>query len=291
VVCGVLVPELPEVESVVRSLAPCIVGRRIRRVQVFDPLLGPAPENFAGQVVTAVERVGKEIAIGARRRGGREETWLIVHLRMTGRLVWGAGVTTRPAPPVRARLLFDDGEVLFSDVRRFGSLRACAARPSLPAGAVDPFVAPLSAEVLRKLASGARQAIKVWLLRQDRICGIGNIYASEILFESGVSPWVSAGAIDGACAERICRATTDVLGRAVQHGGTTISTFRDATGQAGGYAPRLAVYGRAGLPCRTCGRPIERAVQAGRSTFFCPSCQAVDPSLGDEPKRSRRRKK
>jgi formamidopyrimidine-DNA glycosylase len=267
-------PELPEVETVARQLAPRLAGRLVRRFQILDPLLrrGRTPA-VAGRRVESVARSGKRVMIVfSPRRGRTDRLWLAVHLRMTGRLLWredGAG----RRPLHRARLQLDRGEVLFADTRRFGTFDWYRSEAdALPAG-VDPLSDELTPERLGHLVKGSRQGLKAWLLRQDRIAGLGNIYASEILHDARLSPFREARSLAAAELRRLETSTRRILSRAIRHCGTTFSDFQDARGIEGGYGRYLAVYERAERPCRRCKSPIERVVQQQRSTYYCPDCQ------------------
>jgi formamidopyrimidine-DNA glycosylase len=267
-------PELPEVETVARQLDPLVAGRRVRQLVIRDYKLGRSGvAAVRGARVLRVRRSGKqvvfELAVGRRRRA---ELFLVVHLRMTGRLVWvapGAEVPDR----VRAVLVLDRGRVAFCDTRRFGTLRLHRDPAELAPDGVEPLSDDLTAARLGSLLAGSAQPIKAWLLRQDRLVGIGNIYAAEILFSCRVDPRRPAGSLTTGELRDLRRGIRSVLRRAIENCGTTFSDFQDARGRRGGFARLLKVYRREGEPCRRCGAPIERIVQQQRSTFFCPGCQ------------------
>lgn len=269
-------PELPEVETVARQLAPHLVDRTVRGIRVFDPRLRNAPApRLGGRRVVDVSRSGKRVLIEfspAPRRGG--PVWLAVHLRMTGRLLWIAEGARGRRAHLRARLSFDGGSLSFVDTRRFGTFGwyadAVAARPT----GVEPLSAELTVGRLKGLIGDSRQNIKSWLLRQDRLVGLGNIYASEILHAAGISPQREAASLVDEEARRLLRHTRAILRRAIRNCGTTFSDFQDSRGAEGSYQRFLAVYGREGLPCPRCATPIQRRVQQQRSTFFCPRCQS-----------------
>ena len=266
-------PELPEVETVARQLGLRLVGRTVRRLQIFDPLLrnGRTP-RVAGRSIRGVTRSGKRVLIelspGAGVKGG---LWLAVHLRMTGRLLWTD--ERRDHEHLRARFRLDGGELLFLDTRRFGTFdwyRSSAA--AAPAG-IDPLSPELTPRRLAELVRSSTQELKTWLLRQDRLVGLGNIYASEILHAARLSPFREGRSLSQAEVERLHRCTRRILERAIRNCGTTFSDFQDARGLSGSYQRLLAVYDREGRPCRRCRAPIQRVVQQQRSTFFCPGCQ------------------
>jgi formamidopyrimidine-DNA glycosylase len=193
---------------------------------------------------------------------------------MTGRLVWSDSVKKAEPEHLRARLLLDGGGgVLFYDVRRFGTIKLHRSLDEARSTGVDPLDRAFSAAGLRRLLGQSQQAIKPWLLRQDRLAGLGNIYASEILFEAGIDPMREAGSLTRDEASRLHRSMRRVLKRAIRHCGTTFSDFQDARGLTGSYQRYLKVYGREGEACSVCGGPLQRVVQQQRSTFFCPRCQ------------------
>lgn len=266
-------PELPEVETVVRQFAPLLTGRVLRRLELFDPLLAPErPERVAGRRILAVRRIGKEIALRLSPLAGESRAlWLCIHLRMTGRLLVENG--SGPDPRMRARLVLDRGSVVFSDLRRFGTLKVTDSLKSIKTGGVDPLSRTLTARRLADLLAGSPQEIKIWLMRQDRLVGLGNIYCSEILYKAGIDPRRAAGLLTFEETRRLHHALRKILRQAIANCGTTFSDFQGANGEIGSYQAFLQVYNREGEACRACGTSIERVVQQQRSTFYCPSCQ------------------
>ena len=271
-------PELPEVETIARQLAPALVGRRVLGLAIGDPLLrggsGSTPA-VRGRRVSDVRRSGKRVLIemGPRPRGGGP-LWLAVHLRMTGRLLWQeAGSETRPER-ARARMRLDRGSLWFTDTRRLGTFEWCRTVEAAEPDGVDPVTPGFTPERLTVLLGSSPQPLKTWLLRQDRIVGLGNIYASEILHAARLSPVRPAGSLDRGEVRRLHRSTRRILERAIRNCGTTFSDFQDSRGEIGSFQRYLAVYDRAGRCCRRCRVPIERIVQQQRSTFYCPSCQS-----------------
>jgi len=268
-------PELPEVETVARQLRPRLVGRSVRRVEILDARLrdGVLP-RVAGRRVVEVSRSGKRVLFefGPLRRG-RESLWLAVHLRMTGRLRWVVRPEAEDRLHLRARFSLDRGALLFNDTRRFGTFSWFrSARDTRPDG-LDPLDPDLTAAGLGQLIAGSRQNIKAWLLRQDRLTGLGNIYASEILHAARISPLRMTDTLVPREIKRLYGCTRRILSRAIDHCGTTFSDFQDARGLTGSYQRYLAVYGREDRPCRRCRQSIRRIVQQQRSTFHCPGCQ------------------
>jgi formamidopyrimidine-DNA glycosylase len=216
-----------------------------------------------------VRRAGKQVLVEFEGR-----LWLAVHLRMTGRLIWAPDARAESRETrLRARLGFDRGALLFADTRRFGTFRWYRdARETEPEG-IDPLSAAMTIETLADMAGHARQAMKAFLLRQDRIAGIGNIYACEILHDARISPRRHASALRSAEIGRLHVSTRKILSRAIENCGTTFSDFQDAHGVTGSYQQYLSVYDREGQPCERCGKPIKRIVQQQRSTYYCGGCQ------------------
>lgn len=276
-------PELPEVETVRRMLADAIPGRRIVRASVSrkrlrTTSLASLPAKLRGRTFAAPRRTGKFLLMDLD--GG---VTLLSHLGMSGRwLFWEPG---RPEDHsldhVHLKIEFTDKTSLwFQDIRRFGMLRVVPTAklekdPSLELLGPDPLASPRDGAALREAARGARTSIKVWLLDQRRIAGIGNIYASEVLFRAGVDPRRRAGALEALAWDRIAREVPAVLEESIARMGTTFSTYRTLWNEPGQYGNELFVYDRAGEPCRRCGTTVRRIVQGGRATFFCTTCQRV----------------
>lgn len=268
-------PELPEVETTRRGIAPLLQGHRIERVTLRRPdLRWPIPaairRKLPGQVIDAVERRAKYLLL--HTAGGSA----LLHLGMSGSLrVLDAAV------PVRAHdhydFLLDSGRVLrFTDPRRFGCLLW------QPRGRVHPLLAglgpePLSAafdgDHLWRVSRGRRAAVKLLLMDQAVVVGVGNIYASEALFHAGIHPARAAGRVSRERCAVLAAAVKRILAHAIERGGTTLRDFIAPDGMPGYFEQELAVYGRAGQACRTCGTPIRSAVLGQRSTFWCSRCQ------------------
>ncbi len=260
-------PELPEVETVVRSLAPKLTGRRIidarfssRHVvhQKF-PVLRRRVRN---QVVKSVERHGKFIVLTL------DDGVLVIHLGMTGKLLLDA----EPGPYARAIFELDQGLLVYDDVRHFGRIEWSAQLPER-AAALGPDALTISSEDFRRLLKTRRSGIKPLLLNQRFLRGMGNIYTDEALFEARIHPRAIAASLSKQRAERLHRAMVDILGTAIQLKGSSISDYVDADGQPGSFQQQHQVYGRAGEPCATCGTPIRRIVVGQRGTHYCPKCQ------------------
>lgn len=264
-------PELPEVETIARDLARTVTGRTISGVDVrwrrSVDRRGLATRTLAGDTIAGVRRLGKYVTFDLA--SGRTA---VIHLRMTGRLI----ADPRAAlPHTRLVLRFaDGGSLVLSDARKFGRLRIIEGEPraALQIG-IDPFDRALTPARLAELLRGRTTKIKVWLLDQRRLAGIGNIYACEALFDARIRPTRPAGRLTSAHAAALLRSLRKVMRKAIQHRGSSVDDYVDAEGMPGEFQKKLAVYGRGGLPCRRCQAPIRRVVLAQRGTFFCPVCQ------------------
>ena len=272
-------PELPEVETVVRTLAPLVEGQILSRLRVLDPRLGPVPlRKLRGRRVGRVFRLGKQVLFefDPRTPSGPPH-WLGVHLRMTGRLLWRAADESGDAdlPQLRALFELERGVVLFQDTRRFGTIAFYEKLAEAKPAGIDPTSRAFTVEALEAaLRRGAdSQEIKPWLLRQDRLVGLGNIYASEILWHAKIGPGRRLGTLKKLEIAALWKAIGDVLAAAIEACGTTFSDFQNARGSIGSYQAYLCVYGREGEPCPGCQEPISRRVQAQRSSYFCRRCQ------------------
>ncbi len=269
-------PELPEVETVARQLAPHLKGRTVRSLRILDPLLRTQPTpRLTGRRIVDVRRSGKQVlfAFGPASRTGKP-LWLSVHLRMTGRLIWAPTAAVEAKEDrVRARFGLDRGALLFADTRRFGTFRWSTDESQTRPDGVDPLSDAMTVERLREMAAKAKQNMKAFLLRQDRIVGLGNIYASEILYDARISPRRRATALRPREIARLHGSTRKILRRAIENCGTTFSDFQDAHGLTGTYQRYLGVYDREDETCDRCGGTIRRIVQQQRSTYYCGGCQ------------------
>lgn len=278
-------PELPEVETVMRGLAARLTGARISRVQVNRAdLRRPLPPDLAraveGRRILGFARRGKSILM--RLAGGLTLIW---HLGMSGRLrLAGPGEAVAAVPHEHVVVETAEGWRLgFVDPRRFGSLDLVAtaeeaAHPRLAALGPEPLDDAFTPAVLAAALKGRRTAIKAALMDQATVAGLGNIYACEALFRAGISPWRSAHTVTGARAERLVAAIKATLAEAIAAGGSSLRDFRGTDGELGYFQHAWKVYGRAGEPCERCPGPpacggIQVAVQGGRSTFYCPRTQ------------------
>jgi formamidopyrimidine-DNA glycosylase len=271
-------PELPEVETIVRSLGPGIRGRVIERAELlFKPLLRRAPRGglsaLAGKRVLGVRRRGKMILIECE--GGLT---LVFHLKMTGQmLLAGAGAE---APDKHTRLVMkfrDEGpDLRFRDVRKFGFLLCLSGEPEGACGELSclgPEPLAIAREDFGRLIRARGGRIKSLLLNQTVIAGIGNIYADEILFDSRIHPQTPAVRLSRNEAGRLWDSTRKILDAAVEAKGSSLSDYVDAEGRPGSFQFFHKVYDREGEPCVSCGSPIKRIVVGGRGTYFCPRCQ------------------
>jgi formamidopyrimidine-DNA glycosylase len=262
------VPELPEVETVTRSIAP-LVGRRIvsAEFRCLRILRGGNPDDMAARVqgkkIAGVKRYGKFILVSLQGGG-----YLVIHLGMTGRLLLGgpAGKHTH------AILTLDRGVLLYDDSRQFGCLQYSQEFPARVAKlGPEPLEVPFE-----EFAGGLRRRktrIKALLLNQAFLRGIGNIYADEALFRAGIHPLAFASRIRSERARRLYDGISSVLTEAIAAGGSSISDYVDAEGRKGFFQFSHRVYQRTGEPCVKCGTRIRRVLVAQRSSHFCPKCQ------------------
>jgi formamidopyrimidine-DNA glycosylase len=268
-------PELPEVETIVRGLAGTIVGKRIERAEVRLAKIALAPSGVAFAKAVAGEGIA-----GTRRRGkyaiidltsGRS---LVTGLRMTGRLVV-QGARESDFPGTHVVLWFTDGSRLsFADLRTFGRMRLVEPDEAWDRElGMEPFSSGFTPEAFMSMLAGRTTPIKALLLDQRRIAGIGNIYACEALWEARIRPSRPAQALTKPAIRRLHYAIVDVLRRAIDLRGTSVDDYVDAGGLRGGFQNRLSVYGRLGEPCVRCGRPVVRTVLGQRGTWWCRRCQ------------------
>ena len=270
-------PELPEVETIRRQIEPELVGRRIESMEVFDErLTRPVPPREVERAVTgrrigSVGRRGKYLMV--RLEGGR---WLVMHLRMTGNIVLG-----EPRSDVRflRAVIRLEGRttLLFTDARRFGTavvLEDAEVEAYMDARAgVEPLSERLTAERICELAAGRRAPLKSFLMVQDGIAGIGNIYADEALWRARLHPLSPAGSMRLEHCERLREGIVGALEAGLDNGGASIDDYRDALGAEGTMQDEFLVHNREGQPCPRCGTEVRRIVLGGRSTYFCPGCQ------------------
>jgi len=278
------VPELPEVETVVRGLRPRLEGRRLVRVEQHRAdLRFPLPENFAarlrGRIVRRIGRRAKYIVVHLD-----DGQVLLCHLGMSGRMLLVEQSTPPPGPHDHIILATDRGdEIRFNDARRFGMMdltdeAGLASHRLLAPLGPEPLGNSFNGPELARRLAGKRVSIKAALMDQRVVAGLGNIYVSESLFFAGLSPRRSAYTVQGGRAERLAAAIRDVLTRAIEAGGSSLRDYVQADGELGYFQHAWAVYGREGAPCPgcDCGKSdtgIRRIVQAGRATFYCAARQ------------------
>jgi len=262
------VPELPEVETVTRSIAP-LVGRRILSAEFrcLRVLRGGDPDQMArrvqGRKIAAIQRYGKFILVSLEGGG-----YLVIHLGMTGRLLLGGP----PGKHTHAILTLDRGVLLYDDSRQFGCLQYSREFPERVAK-LGPEPLEVTFETFAAALQRRKTRIKALLLNQSFLRGIGNIYADEALFRAGIHPQAMAARIRGVRARRLYDAMGAVLREAIAAGGSSISDYVDAEGRQGFFQFSHRVYQRTGEPCLTCRAPIRRILVAQRSSHFCPKCQ------------------
>jgi len=294
------VPELPEVETVRRRLAPVLEGRVLEGVDISDARLTRPldPHEVAaellGERVATLDRRGKYLIV--RFESGRA---LVVHLRMTGSFLHVKDDGLPDDPHRRATVTLDDGsQVAYRDVRRFGTWLL------LEPGEVDDYIdarvgrepleAAYRARHLAERLAGRRTSIKAVLLDQRSIAGVGNIYADEALWRARIHPLTPASALDAEQAKALHRSVRQSLQAGIRRQGSTLRDYRLPDGEAGGAQHEFKVYGRGGEPCERCGTPIEKIRVAGRGTWYCPACQQLEPGYAaasrspSRPSRSRR---
>jgi formamidopyrimidine-DNA glycosylase len=269
-------PELPEVETTLRGIAPHLQGRRIATVTVREPRLRwPIPSalatSAAGQRITGARRRAKYLVIDLERGS------LILHLGMSGSLR-----VLDSDEPVKLHdhvdIVLDSGLALrFNDPRRFGSVLWTVddpfTHPLLARLAPEPLEPAFDARYLIAAARGRKVSIKQLLMNGQVVVGVGNIYASEALFRARIRPTRAAGRLTARELTKLVRAVKAVLTLAIRTGGTTLRDYVGADGSPGYFRQKLYVYERKGKPCRVCRTPIRQVVQGQRSTYYCPRCQ------------------
>jgi formamidopyrimidine-DNA glycosylase len=283
-------PELPEVETIRRQLAPALEGRRIERVHVRDPRwCEPAPpeaveDALTGRLIERLGRRGKYLIVSLE-----DDVHLVMHLRMTGNLLLVRAEEDDPERPhVRVRIELGGPRrgstegaakrLLFVAVRRFGTGDVLLGSDALAEYfasrlGVEPLSPDFTAEALRAMARGRRQPVKAFLLTQERLAGVGNIYADEALFRARIHPLRPVGALRRPQLEALRDAVVATLESGIDAKGASIDDYRHVDGAEGSFQDRFLVHTRAGEPCPRCGTPIQKLRAAGRGTYVCPRCQ------------------
>jgi formamidopyrimidine-DNA glycosylase len=255
------VPELPEAETIVRTLAPRLVSLRIDSARYPGRRVWRTTNvpDLAGRKILGVSRYGKQVLI-ALDRG-----YLLVRLGMTGALL----LDKEPGPYTRAIFHLGVASLVFDDIRQFGWLEYCDSPPAR----LGPDPLDISAAEFVKRLHARRSRMKPILLNQSFLRGIGNIYADESLHRAGIHPLASTESLSRLRASRLHAEIQAVLGEAIERGGSSISDYVNAAGERGWFQALHRVYGREGEPCLKCGAAIRRIVVAQRGTHFCPRCQ------------------
>jgi formamidopyrimidine-DNA glycosylase len=261
-------PELPEVETIKREIAPFVKGKIISSLEIIDHrnIKGLSPKELrkklAGKKIAGIDRRAKYLVFPLSPAG-----FLVVHLGMTGRLLFA------PDKYVKVVFNFKNGAKLyFSDARLFGKIRYFDEAPKLDLGP-EPLTKDFTINKFKELLQKRKTSIKLFLLNQKLISGVGNIYANEALFRAGVHPQRKASDLSDAEIKKLHAAINAILSSAIKHRGTSDNWYVDARGRQGSFQRRLKVYGRKGQPCLKCKTPIIRVSQGARGTFFCPDCQ------------------
>ena len=279
-------PELPEVETVRRGLNNLTLKQKIRGGEVLLPRTLAYPteieqfwQGITGVAIAQWQRRGKYLL--AQLESDSDPGWLGIHLRMTGQLLW----LPQDSPlqkHTRIRIYFDHNQELrFVDTRTFGKVWYCPPETELNSVITglqklgpEPFSADFSLKYFMEKLSSSRRQIKTLLLDQSIVAGIGNIYADEALFKSGILPDTVAANLKPQRVKKLHQAIINVLQTSIDKGGTTFSDFLDLLGVSGNYGDAALVYGRKDQPCKVCQTPIERIKLGGRSSHYCPNCQS-----------------
>ena len=268
-------PELPEVETIRRGLAPLILESRIAGLTVREarlrwPIEPKLNRHVEGRQIGAITRRGKYLLLEL------DDSWLMIHLGMSGSLRY-LPRTKPPAKHDHYDIRLKGGALLrYNDPRRFGSLHYTTApgqHPLLCGLGPEPLGNEFNGEYLWRRSRGSRTAIKQLIMNSRVVVGIGNIYANEALFRAGIHPKRTAGRISLARIDRLCHEIRAVLEDALSSGGTTLKDFVDGNGRPGYFGQSLSVYAREGQPCPACEHPIRRRLISQRATYFCPACQ------------------
>ena len=280
-------PELPEVETVRSGLHKLTIDRPIHGGEVLLPRTLAYPQDIEqfwqgiiDKAIASWQRRGKYLLAELKDKSQNPAGWLGVHLRMTGQLLWLQQDSTLQKH-TRIRIFFpEDWELRFVDTRTFGKfwyVPPATEIESIITGlqklGPEPFARDFSLKYFTEKLHNRRRLIKTLLLDQAIVAGIGNIYADEALFKSGIKPDTVAADLNSQQIKRLHAAIIDVLQTSIDKGGTTFSDFLDLLGVSGNYGDSALVYGRKEQPCRVCGTAIEKIKLGGRSSHFCPSCQ------------------
>ena len=268
-------PELPEVETIRRDLASVLIGKQILMVETNErKLLKPSFDRFKelvlNQKVTHVDRRAKVVQIGLTNK-----TTIMIHLKLTGRLLYRESALPRDTWQHVTLTLSDGQELRFCDLRKFGWLKA------VPTNEVEKELGLLGPEPgrdltlthFRKVLGGTRRAVKIVLMDQSKIAGVGNIYANDALLLAKIDPRRAANNLNEVESGRLFKMIEKVIRAGLRYRGASDNHYLDAFGRKGHYQDHFVAYGKTGQPCPQCGSKIERVVVGGRGTFICPKCQ------------------
>ena len=272
-------PEMPEVETICRSLRNCLPKQKITQVEILSsaPIKWPSPEEFVGRTtgrtITAVRRRGKYILLDLT-----DEYMLVIHLRLTGSLVYHK---TAFSPSYHDRIVFrlsSGAALVYADTRCLGTVQNLLPDEKDKAKGLytlgpEPLSAEFTEQYLRQKCKSKRGKIKSVLLEQSFLAGLGNIYADEALFVSEIHPLRAPNSLSESEINKLYRAINEVIAAGIKDGGTTFRDYKNAEGGHGSHQENLFAYGRTGQPCRKCGTLIKRIVVGGRGTHYCPRCQ------------------
>lgn len=271
-------PELPEVETIRRTLAKRVTDLRIEEIRLIwsSAVCGWEDQSFetlvTGRRIQTIDRRGKYLLIRLDK-----DLTLIAHMRMTGRLNYYSE-TKEPEKHTHVVFRLEQGEVHFSDTRKFGRIQAiptplCLSGSSLGKLGPEPLEAEFTPEILKERFGKKKLSIKAALLDQHVLAGLGNIYVDESLFRAGISPVRGVDTLTDEEITKLHQAIQNVLQAGIDAQGTSFRDYRDANGEKGAFERELLVYGRAGQPCKVCRETLERLRLAGRTTVYCSRCQ------------------
>jgi len=283
-------PELPEVETIKRILEKVIVGKTIKNIEVRKAKIFQGDlQEVIGRKIEGIERRGKMLII--KLSGDKA---LVVHFKLTGQMIWvpqiGKSVTVGhpipfageqlPAKTTHVIFEIDGGRLFYNDLRQFGWIKIVQSsklkvQSELEKLGVEPFAKEFTVEYLKRIFSRTSRPIKLVLMDQTKIAGVGNIYANEALFEAGILPTKPAKQLDNKEIEQLRKSIIKVLEEGIKHGGSSTKdeAYIKPTGEPGSYQQHFRVYQRAGEKCRKCGATIKRINLGGRGTFWCSKCQ------------------
>lgn len=275
---GVIMPEMPEVEQVRKTLAPHIEGKKILAVEIYleRMLQHPTPEEFVANVTGAtIEKIGRKGKYLVLELDQNKQ--MVVHLRMTGALI--AQASEKEAPPyAKFKFTLSDGVTLwFTDIRTFGVIYLVNNKDyyneSFETLGPEPLSEGFSKEYLAPLAHKSKKPIKNFILDQRIIAGLGNIYADECLALSGIRPLRLANSLSDQELAKLCEAINAVIAQGIRNRGTTFRDYKDGEGNKGDNQNHLLVYSRGGKPCKSCGAVLKQIKVGGRGTVYCENCQ------------------